>query len=432
MAKESTMPVKSAGFRALAESCLIPILILSAIFSNQQTWTLGPIIGQALGWAAILCSSVIVASAFHGKLWPLILIILIFIAKGFQIAFDAEGEGVWFTFYIILYGCLLFLAGAIMMSNRLNLVYKQLYIICLLNVIFMFMQVAGIADWSQFAATHADSDMPTYPIAFFDKTSDFDTSQRRPSGFTYSSQYLSIIALFGLVVHFSRKSRRFAAGTLVMCAMMVLSMAKLVFTGFIFVSLFVIISGNSYQRRAVLRGIALTILLVCLFAVLFPGIFESDMDVEQVIFSFSTRISNILIQYGASDAYDMLNDFATKTRQSSGVNIKVLQLQSQRDMAEDIISGYVVLIKILPYVFAAILALMPFYFLGLAKSRAWFPDLTTLIAMCLIIVVIIPSAGSLWYAPIYLFICGFALFPLFILLQHRHFKRIERAKSIRP
>lgn len=428
-AKGAVRP-KVSAFLPLAEMLLIPSLILSVTISNNPTWALGPILGHLLGWVALVSASLIVMSRFRGKLWPLILIALVLTAKGLQIAIDPGGEGAWFTYYTILYGCLLCSAGAVMLSCRLKLVYKQLYIICLLNIILMFLQVAGIADWSQFAATHQDIDNPTYHVAFFNTTDDFDTSQRRPSGFTYSNQYLSIIALFALAVHFSRKRRGLAAGTFVVCVMMVLSMAKLVFAGFILMSLLVLISGNSYQRKTVLKGIAITVLLVYLYAILFPGILETNMAADQLIFSFSTRISSILLQYGAVDAYTMMNDFARETREGGGVNIKVLQVQSARDMEQENISGYASLITILPYLLAALAVLMPFYIRGFFKMRALLPDLTTLPAMCMILAAIIPAAGPLWGSQLYLFMLGFALLPLFVLVQKQAFKRIEKAKGI--
>lgn len=423
--KKSTVPIKLPGFQSLAEWCLIPSLILTPIISNQLTWTLGPIIGQVIGWGTILFTSVIVLSAFRGKLWPQILIMLVFIIKGLQIVFNAEGEGLWFSCYMILYGCLLCSAGASMISRRLNLVYKQIYIICLLNVVFMFIQAAGIADWSQFTATHFQNEMTTYPIAFFNATDAFDATQRRPAGLMYSNQYLSMIALFGLMLHFSRKSGRFATGTFVMCTMAVLSMAKIVFWGFILMGLFVMISGNSYQRRSILRGFALMISLICLYAVLFPGLFESNINTAQLIYGFSTRISSILYEYGADNALMMLQDIEKASRG----DVRVTLLYPEY---EERISGYVDLIRILPYVIASILTILPFYLWGFLKLRARFPDLTTMTAMGMIIALLIPSMGSLWAGPTYLFICSFALFPLFGLLQQRHFKRLERAKIGTP
>lgn len=409
--KKSTAPLKLSGFQSLAELCLIPSLILTPIMSNQLTWTLGPIIGQVTGWGTILFTSVIVLSTFRGKLWPPILIMLVFITKGLQIVFNADGEGLWFSCYMILFGCLLCSAGASMISRRLNLVYKQIYIICLLNLVFMFIQAAGIGDWSQFTATHFQDEMETYPIAFFNATDVFDASQRRPAGLMYSNQYLSMIALFGLMVHFSRRSGRFATGTFVMCAMAVLAMAKSVFLGFILMGLFVMISGNSYQRRSILRGFALMISLVGLYAVVFPGLFASNTNTGQLIYSFSTRIGSILYEYGADDALTMLQDIAEASRE---VDVRVALLYPEY---EERISGYVDLLQVLPYVIAAILTILPFYLWGFLKLRARFPDLTTMTVMGLIIALLIPSMGPLWASPTYLFICSFALFPLFGLLR---------------
>jgi hypothetical protein len=277
----------------------------------------------------------------------------------------------------------------------------------------MLIQFLGIADWSQFLTTHFQSDVVTYSSPFFDETTDFDASQRRPAGLLYSNQYLSIIALFGLAIHFSRKRGRFATGTFVMSAMTVLAMAKIVFLGFILMGLLVMISGTSYQRRAILRGFALTISLISLYAVLFPGMFKNNLNIGQMIYSVSTRIGNILHEYSPDNtALMMLQDIQ---QESQSTLVKLPEWEER-------ISGYVDLLKFLPYLVTLTLTIIPFYLWGFLKSRALFPDLTTMTMMSMIIVLIIPSVGPLWFNPIYLFIGGFALFPLFVLFQQRHFK----------
>ena len=426
MTKDPSPPKLLHSLQSLAEWCLIPTILLATVLSNELTWTWGPMIGRIFGWAMILCASVIVTSAFRGKLWPLLLVIFVFISKAFQSLFGAETEGVTLSYYIIFYGLLMGIAAAVMMASRLNLVYKQLYVICFLNVIFMFMQSAGIADWSQFTTTHAQSDVGTYPVAFFNETSFFDISQTRPAGLLYSNQYLCIITLFGLVIHFSRKSDRFKAGTFVMCSMAVLSMSKLVFVGFILMSLYTIIAGTRYQKRSIVRAFALVGLLIGLYAEVFPGLFQSNLNAQQLIYSFSTRISSILNQYGADDLLAMLQQ-ADIESQDTDLHIKAL-MPDELELDEGI-SGYSSLVKILPIVTTLALITMPFYIWGFHKVRTQFPNLTTLAAMSMILVLVIPSAGALWGQPIYLFICGFGLFPLFILFSPVAFQTLQKEKS---
>jgi hypothetical protein len=227
-------------------------------------------------------------------------------------------------------------------------------------------------------------------------------------------------------MHFSRKSGGYAAATFVVCAMAVLSMAKLVFSGFFLMGLIVIITGTAYQRLAILKGFALTILLICIYAILFPGLFESNLNIDQIIYSFSTRISSILYEYGADDALLILQNIASMS-QSEGVNIKLLNIYPEY---EDRITGYIELIRFLPFVSAIVLIIMPLYLWGLFKLSTGFPELTTLAILSMVIVVITPAAGPLWSNPIYLFICGFALFPIFALLHNRYLKSFESGKLL--
>lgn len=413
MIDAAAFPKSPSLSQKLAEWGLIPSILLTTVISNQLTWSVGHVIARLIGWLTILGASIIVTSHFRRKVWPFILVLLVPISKVFQ-GFSGGSEGVQLGPYIILYGLLLGLAGSILVATRLEIVRKQFYYICLLNIVFMFLQVAGIADWSQFATTHAASKISHYPIAFFNVTDDFDVSQLRPAGLLYGNQYLSVITLFGLALHFSREKRGFKTGTLVMCTMAVLSMAKLVFAGFILISLCVIIMGTKYQRKAILKGLALTVLLMYLYKLLFPGLFEFNLRFEQIIFSASTRISSILYKQGAEEALSDLR-LMSDEYQEMDVNVKILAPLELEEEAQ--ISGYEDLVNHLPYVIAALALFVPFYIWGFLKLRRHRPDLSPLTVTSLIIVLIIPAAGSLWGSPIYLLICGFAFLPLFFLLS---------------
>jgi len=407
---EPTVPISHLKLQTCAEWSLIPSIIISTVISNQLSWSFGQTFARLIGWMTLLSASVIVTSHFRGKLWPMILVTLVPISKIFQGPTGTPDEGLKLSYYIVLYGALISLSGSIMITSRFNLVYKQLYYICLLNILFMFMQVAGIADWSQFATTHAESIIDTYPIAFFNRTDVFDISQLRPAGLLYANQYLSMIALFGLVLHFSRKSEGFKSGTIVVCTMAVLAMAKLVFLGLILISLFIIIAGNKYQRRSMLKGITITLLLIYLYKLFFPGLFEANLNSAQIIYSASTRISNILYKQGNEDALSTLRLMADEYK-NEDIHMKILM---SSELEEDLqISGYEDLIEILPQFIIALLIIIPFYIWGYLKVRQRFQDLTILIITSSIIAIIIPSAGPLWGSPMYLFICGFAFLPLF-------------------
>ena len=138
---------------------------------------------------------------------------------------------------------------------------------------------------------------------------------------------------------------------------------------------------------------------------------------SNIAHSFLIRINTVLYAYQLDNtALMMLQDIASE------FNLR----HFKNPEWENRISGYVDLVQILSFVIASTLITMPFYLWGFLRLRAWFQDLTTMTAVSMIIVLIIPSMGPHWHSPIYLFMCGFALLPLFVLLQPRCFKRLKR------
>jgi hypothetical protein len=401
---KSTAVIKLTSLQLLSVKWLFPGLFMAMVASNQP-WMLGSLkIGQYISLVNYLAVAVIVFTTFRRKLWPMFILMCIVLAGALSFVFS--DMGIAFDIFLNIYFCA---AGAVIITRYPNLIYKQVMIICLLNMMFMIVQVVGIGSWPQFLATHGVGIYePTSTLFVQLENLKYDIRQARPAGLTYSNIIVSLIVLFGLALHLSRSRGKFAWGTLILCTMVVLSMAKIVFLGLILIALSLVIVGNHYQRLGSLRAIALTIFLLVLYAVLFPGLFTININMEVIAASIFYRLNNII------EAFPQGGLLRTTFEQ---------YLQgTPRYETGAVLSGYYYLSSIFPYIVASLPLLMFFFLLGYFKQRIKFPHLLGTTMSSLIVVAIYPAAISFWSAQIYWFVVGFALLPLFILLQPRYFK----------
>jgi hypothetical protein len=394
---------------------LFPGLILQMVIGNQL-WMIGPFfIGQTINWINMSAAVVIILKKYRYSLLVFAFAIFIIFTKEFEIAFLNQ----YATYvYIISRSILFCLAGLVMISDHSKLVYKQIMIMCLLNVPIMFLQLAGIGGhWAQFLAREDTTGgnyelIHTLFVRAKDLAHNWSIIQFRPSGFLYSNNRLSFFILAGFALHFSLIHGRYAWGTLVLCAMSVLSMAKIVFLGFLVMVLFLLISGNRHQRIRVFNAFLITIVLFGLYAFLFPGVFSYHMNLIGSGYSFVIRIDDIISTLSkGSFLRETLESFFRVTPTAYWLNEPGKH-----------ISGYSYLIPMLTYIMALGIILLPLFLKGLRILRKRVPHLANISALTLLAVVIYPAAVPIWVAPSYWFVGGFALLPLFVFLQPRYFR----------
>jgi len=399
-----TVSISLTSIQLLSVKWLFPGLVIAMVVSNQP-WMLGPLkIGQYISLVNYLAVAVIVLTTFRRKLWPLIILICIVLAGALSFVFS--GMELVFDIFLDIYFCA---AGAVIVTRYHNLIYKQVMIICLLNVLVMVVQVVGVGSWPQFLSTHGTGIYePTSTLFVQLENLKYDIRQARPAGLTYSNIIVSFIVLFGLALHLSRSSGKFAWGTLMLCTMVVLSMAKIVFLGFFLIALSLVIVGNHHQKLGSLRAIAITIFLLVLYAVLFPGLFTINTSPDVIAASIFYRLNNIV---GAFPQGGLLR-----------LTFEQYLQGTPRYEVGATLSGYYYLSAIFPYIVGSLPLLMFFFLLGYFKQRVKFPHLLGTTISTLTVVAIYSSAISFWSAQIYWFIVGFAILPMFILLQPRYFK----------
>jgi len=406
--------VNLPSIEQLSVMWIFPGLILQMVIGNQL-WMIGPFyIGQMINWINMLAAVVIILKKYRYSLLVFAFAICLIITKEFEIVFLSQHAN---YVYVIFRSILFCLAGMVMISEHSNLVYKQIMVMCLLNVPIMFLQVAGVGEWTQLLARE-DTTGGNYELihTLFVKAKDlahnWSVIQFRPSGFLYSNNRLSFFILAGFALHFSLMHGRFVWGTLALCAMSVLSMAKIVFLGFTVMALFLLITGNRRQRICVFNAFLLTIILFGLYDFLFPGVFSHHMDLIGSGYSFFIRMNDIIGTLAkGSFLRDTLEEFFRGTPTAYWL----------REPGQHI-SGYSYLIPILTYFMALGIILLPFFLRGLRILRKQVPYLASISLLTLLVVVIYPSAVPIWVAPTYWFMAGFALLPLFVFLQPRYFR----------
>jgi len=406
--------------QSLSAKWLFPGLLIAMVAGNQL-WKLGPFyIGQMFSWINAAAAVIIVLSAFRRKLWPRMLLGGIIIAKVIQVTSLISPDKAELVFDLLL-NALFCAAGAMILFRRLDLIYKQVMVICLLNVIFMAMQVGGVGEWTQFLATEMEFTSKTPARVFFVKEEDLDYQivQARPSGLLHSSNFLSIVALFGLSLHLSRSNKKFHGGTAILAAMAVLSMAKVVLFGFLLIVLWLLMTGNRLQRKGAVRAVVWAMLFLGIYAVLFPGLFAHHINIWNFSVSFFGRLGDVARSFAEGNTFRVIveNYFADTDFQYFLAK-------------EEHISGYAPLVPYLPYIIIFLALLTPFFLRGLRNLRRCSSLLSSTSVVVLFVVLIYPFAVPFLRAQIFGFIAGFALLPLFISFQPRFFKASQLMNSV--
>jgi len=389
---------------------LIPGLLIAMVVGNQL-WMLGPFnIGQMIGWVNGLAAAIIVIKVFRRRLWPIGLVACIILTKIVAVLFASPRNE---TIYNIFLNVIFCIAGAIIASSFPNLAYKQIMIVCLLNAFMMVVQVTGVGEWTQFLATHGGEGPKTAYSTLFvvEDNLEYSVIQGRPSGLLHANNFQSLIILFAFALHLGRKNAKFAWGNFVLCAMAVLSMAKTVFLGVALIGLLLMIKGKRYERLLALKVFGLAIVFFCIYAMLFPGLYAVNMSVSTLSTSFFYRFNDFIEALPReSSLRKTIESYLWNTPRANYL------LETEH------ITDYTRLIPFASFLIVLILGLTPLFVKGFYKLRARFPQEKWRTVLSLLVVIIYPGATPMLGAQIYWLFAGFALLPLFILLQPQYFK----------
>jgi hypothetical protein len=314
-------------------------------------------------------------------------------------------------------GALFCAAGAVIVSERPGLVYRQLLVIAVVSIPLMLLQMSGLAAWSEALNTEnvAGAGAPQPTLFVGEDELYYRTSQARPASFTHANNFLSLLAGFALVLHFSRiRTARLTRRDLVICTFALLTMGKIVLLLFVVVLAWKLITGIRMERRRMLRVAVFTGCLLGVYAVVFPGLLANNISVYKISYSFFIR---------ANDVADLL---PPDTMLRSWLEDR-LAGTPRADWKEAVtLSGYAQIIGILPYAAVGVLLLAPAFYQGFRRVRRRYPELIDMTVLTLFLVLLYPTAVPLFRAQIFWFIGGFALLPLFTVWEPWRFLRPTR------
>ncbi|HXG54541.1 MAG TPA: hypothetical protein VNJ03_04115 [Vicinamibacterales bacterium] len=395
----------------LAASWIFPGLIAAMIIGNQG-WMLGPLsAGQILSWGNDAAAAILVLGRFHGRRWPLLLLAVAILLKlATAVGSIAEAADLGFDVVLSILFCA---AGAVIVSKKPSIVYRQLLVIAALSIPVMIVQMTGVAPWSEALNTeHTEDVRAPQPTLFVTEAQlHYRTGQARPAGLTHSNNFLSLLAAFLLALHFSRiKTPRLTTRDLIVITFAMLTMSKVVLLVSAVVVMWKLVTGIRVERLRMVRVAGFTVLVLAAYAVFFPGLFTVNTAFYKLSYSFFIRA----------------NDFAALLPEGSAVREwlhEQLAGTPRPNKGAVTLSGYAQIITILPYAVVCALLITPVFYNGFLRVRRQYPELVDMTVLTLFVVILFPTAVPMFRAQIFWFVGGFALLPLFTVWEPRRFLR---------
>lgn len=404
------MKISAHALQRAAAHWIFAGLVLAMIAGNEG-WTVGPLsVGQIVSWVNDAAAVVLVVGRFWKRTWVPLLIAGTLAAKVLTIAGVAPAQSdLMFDAGL---GVLFCAAGAIIVSERPGIVYRQLLLIAAVSIPLMLVQMTGLAPWSETLNTEHTEDAPEPQPTLFVSHDDlhYRTAQARPSGFTHSNNFLSLLAVFAVALHFSRlKTPWLTWRDAVVVVFAILTMAKVSLLVLALVLLWKFITGVRLERRRILRvsGFALGVLIT--YAVLFPGLFAANTALYKVSYSFFIRV----------------NDIVNMLPEGSGIKswlVQVLEGTPKAPPRVVSLSGYAQIFAVLPYVVVAAMLVVPLFLRALWHVKRRYPHIVDATVLAWIVVIVYPAAVPMFRAQIFWFIAGFALLPFVLVWEPRRFR----------
>lgn len=392
--------------RGLAIQALFPSLLVGTT-ANQQEWsTTLLLIGQMSIWLSILSAAIIVVVTFRGQIWPLLVIGGLLVSKMSRVV-AGEDEN-FLILYTVTTAALFCPAGAAVALQKKGLLYRQVLLFSLFSIPIMIVQIVGITEWAHFLRTdlHAVDTILLFPTLFVAEEGVIVTAlQGRPAGLAYANNYLSIIIMFLMGLHFSNiKSKKLCRNDIIVCLVAVLSMAKIVFLTFLIVIVWLLLTGSALHRRRMGKVVILFAGLMSLYAFFFPGVFEFTTSLHHARNNFIIRASELLALLTGEGSPDII----FLERATGEVYMELLPGYE---------SGYAEMAGFLPYLSVLSLCLFPMYLKGLRKMRDYSLELKNMAVLVLLVLALCPLITSFFNGPVFWFFSGFGLLPFFFFLR---------------
>jgi len=388
---------------------LFPGLYLSTILLNQPNSLIGAI-GQVIGWINILAALHILITNRWNKMLVISLTLGLIISRMGRIVFAYD----WIeSMYTMILNAIYCFAGSVIVFKSINMLYKQVLWLALINFLFMILQVVGVGAWTQALSTYGEGNFAEPVTTLLVTAQDIihKSVQLRPAGISYSTVILTILILFGIILHYSRKQDRLRWGSIVLVGMVVFSMGKMVMIGFVMISLWIFLSGNSWQRKGVIHGVLLFVLIIALYKQLFPGLWEINTSSYTISTSFYLRLNDI-IRFLNPNGY-LYNQGMYYLKNTASVTW----------IGHDqIVSGYSLILSRSKALSGLLLGGFIAYVIGLRKLHKQYPELTGEVVISMTIFLALPFMYSYWGVSLYWFMASIALQPILMILMPGSFK----------
>jgi len=385
------LPKQHAAIADLAARVIFPSLVFGTVLVQQQSQLLLAA-GQTLLWLGILAAAEVVIVVGRGvKVFALAAALVI----GFRIARIYLGESPAMSFgYSSAYGVLIIVAGAAILTHRLEMLHSQARFFLLLSVPVMLLQIYGV-DWVHALRTdlhgfgmEARTMIPT--LFESNRNLAYTTIQARPAGLLHANNFLSLVLLLVMAIQFARPTDgRLARGDFPFLAVIALAMAKIVLLGFVVLTIVYAVVGPDEKRRRVLKLWGVLGCFLAIYFVLFPGLFLHNLSPSLALLNYTIRLADLR---AALAGIPMIN---VALQGFGGGRLMVLDIEAGSQ------SGYAAIARYLPALSVILLCLLPFHFLRMRDLKRGRPELAELARNGLVVAVLAPLITSFIGNPVF-------------------------------
>ena len=410
-------------FTRVAAWSVFPLMFINTVLTQQPEQVLF-LIGRIAGWFSLLSAFIVIYSTLTSRGWRFF---TLFLVAGFMLAkigrmasCDAD---LYYNVYSIFYCGLFFLAGACIAFYYHSTILKQTIVFCVLSFPVMAYQLAGSGDWIQILRTdrHNEYEDSQHPTLFVPKDKIIITTfKARPAGLSYANNHFSIVFMFCLAIFYGlSRTRRLTLYDALLCAIAVLSMAKIVFSSMAVILLRKLFMKDNDEKARYIKIGALLMLMMTVYYSLFPGVFNYTMSVDNLKLNYLSRFD------------DLAGSFAKKSNDRPSAAIIKPEANGEPQITSGLMgkpqnhqSGYAQIGKFLYVIIIGALPFIPFLIKSFRNTRRNYPEIAELSLMCLIIILLMPLITSFLTGCFFWFVTSFIFPPVFI--QLGYFKAAQR------
>lgn len=393
---------------------MLPLLLVNITTAANMWEVLGIGVGQLSYWILIGLAWYIVHKSGYSRLalW------LVVFALGMRSAEFFGGGLITSMLRMSALGILFVVAGARVFGTNPYLLHRQLVVFLALSIPVMLLQISGASPvWMMWNTEYAHDlsilaldeigtfkEIPVYPTLFVAyENLYYQIGQGRPVGLLYSNNVLSFFVAVAVAVNLAiTRSHRFQLSDLIVTMAIVLTMSKLVYVVTIVLYLGSLVLGTYGSRPLAIRLLIALPVGLLVYSLLFPGLFESLMQIERLLYSFIVRMMDIVPNIGLSDFFG-----AYFSQQMDGYNLRFTgETGSTSQLAVVSASRF--------FWLGFVLCIVLFFKYLKRVNRMKVNQANVEIYMVLLFVIIFSQFALTYVGAIsYQFIAGAALYPLF-------------------